>query len=315
MIFIIRYISSQKLVTMIKKTLFFENPSYIHLHNKQVTVRQGNSKSYTEKTIPAEDIGLVILDNPQITITHGVINALLKNNACILYCDEKHMPNAFMLSLADNDTYSEKVKYQINASEPLKKQLWKQTVCQKILNQSRVIKTLGYDSKYLERLHQKVQSGDQENLEGHASAVYWELLLKRFEVNRGRYEGSPNHFFNYGYAILRSIIARNLVGSGCLPVLGIHHTNKYNQYCLADDIMEPYRPIVDLWIYNYLIALEEVTDTLSKEDKTHLLQIPVIDVELEKKKSPLMVGAQRTTASLVKCFMGTARKIIYPEIR
>jgi CRISPR-associated protein Cas1 len=207
------------------------------------------------------------------------------------------------------------VKHQINASEPLKKQLWKQTVSQKILNQARVLKILGFDYKYLERLHQKVQSGDNENLEGHASAVYWELILKKYEVKRGRYEDSPNHYFNYGYAVLRAVIARSLVGSGCLPVLGIHHTNKYNSYCLADDIMEPFRPIVDLWIINYLDKIEEPSETLTKSDKVHLLQIPVIDIEIERKKSPLMVGAQRTTASLVKCYSGDARKILYPEIK
>jgi CRISP-associated protein Cas1 len=301
---------------MIKKTLYFENPSYVHLADKQLVVKQKIAGMENERSIPVEDIGLVILDHPQITTTQGIIAALLKNNACIVYCDEKHMPSSFMLPLADNDTYSEKVKHQIAASEPLKKQLWKQTVSQKILNQSRVLAILGFDNKYLLRLYQKVVSGDQENLEGHASAVYWELLLKKFEVRRGRYEESPNHYFNYGYAILRSVIARNLVGSGCLPVLGIHHTNKYNPYCLADDIMEPYRPIVDLWIYRYLLEQGTIiSDELSREDKKHLLHIPVLDIVIEKKKSPLMVGAQRTTASLVKCYMGESRKLLYPEIK
>lgn len=300
---------------MIKKTLYFENPSYIHLTEKQLVVKQGSGQYSEERSLPIEDIGIVILDHPQITTTHGVTNALLKNNACIVYCDDKHLPSSIMLPLSDNDTYSEKVKHQINASEPLKKQLWKQTVSQKILNQARVLQLLGFDYKYLERLHQKVQSGDNENLEGHASAVYWEAILKKYEVKRGRFEDSPNHYFNYGYAVLRAVIARNLVGSGCLPVLGIHHTNKYNAYCLADDIMEPYRPIVDLWIMNHLDKIDEPSETLNKADKVHLLQIPVIDIEIERKKSPLMVGAQRTTASLVKCFSGEARKILYPEIK
>lgn len=300
---------------MIKKTLYFENPTYISLSNAQMKITQKDGSEERIRTIPVEDIGLVILDHPQITTTQGIILALLKNNACVVYCNEKHMPESFMLPLADNHTYSEKVKDQINASEPLKKQLWKQTVGQKILNQSKVLKTLGYKYKELESIYRRVQSGDTENVEGYASAIYWEEVLRTYESRRGRFEDAPNHLFNYGYAILRSVIARNLVGSGCLPVLGIHHTNKYNPYCLADDIMEPYRPIVDLMIINYLNDNYTLSDTLTREDKLHLLHIPVIDITIEKKKSPLMVGAQRTTASLAKCYSGEARKILYPDIQ
>jgi CRISP-associated protein Cas1 len=299
---------------MIKKTLYFENPSYIKLEQQQLVVNQKQDLTQPDRKIPVEDIGVVVFDHPQITTTQGIISALLKNNACIIYCDDKHMPLSMTLPLYDNDTYSEKVKYQIQATEPLKKQLWKQTVSQKIFNQAQVLKLLGLDYKKIERIYPKVVSGDSDNMEGYASALYWEQLLKPFEVKRGRYEDSPNHFFNYGYAILRSVIARSLVGSGCLPVLGIHHHNKYNPYCLADDIMEPYRPIVDLWIMRYLLDKKDIDDTLSKEDKIRLLQVPVLDIMLEKRKSPLMVGSQRTTASLVRCYAGETRKVLYPSI-
>jgi CRISP-associated protein Cas1 len=307
---------SQITSAMIKKTLYFSSPAYVHLENAQLSVRQTELGKETQRKIPIEDIGIVILDHQQITTTQGVIQSLLLNNACVVYCDQKHMPISYLLPLHDNDTYSAKIKHQLMASEPLKKQLWKQTVTQKIHNQYAVLKLLDLPHREIAALHRRILSGNVENVEGFASAVYWRELLRPFEARRGRYEAPPNHLFNYGYAILRSVIARNLVGSGCLPVLGIHHTNQYNPYCLADDIMEPFRPIVDLYIMQYLIERNyEIDIDLSKDDRIHMLNIPVLDIVIDKKSSPLMVGSQRTTASLVKCYMGELRKIQYPEIK
>jgi CRISP-associated protein Cas1 len=173
---------------------------------------------------------------------------------------------------------------------------------------------LGCKTMHLDKMIPRINSGDPENYEGQAAAIYWNYILKDHGVTRGRDMGSPNHLFNYGYAILRAVIARNLVGSGCLPVMGIHHTNKYNAYCLADDIMEPFRPIVDKLVLDYISHKKDIGDELTKGDKAYLLQIPATDISMEGKMSPLMVGAQRTTASLVKCYQGTARKIIYPDL-
>ena len=166
-----------------------------------------------------------------------------------------------MLPLYDNDTYSEKVRVQINASEPLKKQLWKQTVIQKIYNQSVVLKTLGLKYKTL-KLFTKSKQRRCRKYGRLCICVVLGGDFKPYNTRRGRYETGPNYLFNYGYAVLRSIIARSLVGSGCLPVLGIHHTNKYNPYCLADDIMEPYRPIVDLYICTNILEKQEIKEEL-----------------------------------------------------
>lgn len=302
---------------MIKRTIYFGNPAYLSIKNKQLWVQKPRSESEPEPTIytiPVEDIGIVIADHPQVTFTHTVITSLQENNAVILWCGQNHMPVSMSLPIYANHTYSEKVRYQIEASEPLKKQLWKQTICSKIRNQANLMRKLGYNSLALEKMIVRVNSGDPENYEGQAAAIYWNALLKTYEVTRGRYDGGPNALFNYGYAILRSVIARNLVGSGCLPVMGIHHTNKYNPYCLADDIMEPYRPVVDAYIMEYLKGREDETEELTQKDKIHLLNIPVLDITIQGKSSPLMVGAQRTTASLVKCYQGLARKILYPEL-
>jgi len=302
---------------MIKRTIYFGNPAYLSVKNRQLWVQKPKSESHPEPTIytiPIEDIGVVVADHPQVTFTHTVITSLQENNAVILWCGSNHMPVSMSLPIYANDTYSEKIRYQIEASEPLKKQLWKQTIVSKIQNQAAVLCALGHNSLALEKMAKRVNSGDPDNYEGQAAAIYWNALLNIWDVTRGRYEGGPNAMFNYGYAILRSVIARNLVGSGCLPVMGIHHSNKYNPYCLADDIMEPFRPVVDRYIMEYLKDKTIIEDELTKEDKIHLLNIPVLDIVIQGKSSPLMVGAQRTTASLVKCYQGTARKILYPEL-
>jgi len=160
----------------------------------------------------------------------------------------------------------------------------------------------------------KVRSGDPDNYEGRAAAYYWKNLFPEIlEFTRDRYGDPPNQLLNYRYAILRAIVARNLVGSGLLPTLGIHHHNKYNSYCLADDIMEPYRPFVDEIVCTIVENGEDFYE-ISKSIKQQLLEIPTVDVFIENKRSPLMIGVQRTTASLAKCYAGEQRKILYPEI-
>ncbi len=308
---------------MIKRTLYFGNPAYLSMRLDQLEHRipsveknpeipQGMKEDAVTR-IPIEDIGLVILDHKQITITHGLCEKLLENNASVLWCDKSHHPSGLLLPLSDNATQSEKLKYQLEASEPLKKQLWKQTVEHKIRNQAAVLKHFGKDPQALDYLSGEVKSGDTGNIEGRAAAIYWQRLLEPFGTGRGRFEDPPNNMLNYGYAVLRAIIARSLVGSGCLPVLGIHHRNKYNHYCLADDIMEPYRPFVDKMVLEYIFENEFLPHDLGTDEKKHLLGLPVLDVSIEEKASPLMVASQRTTASLMRCFMGESRKILYPE--
>lgn len=309
---------------MIKKTLCFSNPAYLSLSKAQLQIKlpqppsnETIAPSIDEKTvvtIPIEDIGIVIIDHQQITLTSGLIEKLHENNVAIVYCDNKHLPTGLSIALENNHTYTEKLRKQLYATEPLKKQLWKQTVECKILNQASTLAQLGYNGKALQQLATKVNSGDPENIEGQAAAKYWQLLMTPYETTRGQFDGGPNMLLNYGYAIIRATIARNLVGSGCLPALGIHHRNKYNAFCLADDIMEPYRPLVDLVVFRYLQNIDAPIEELSNEHKKLLLQLPAIDVKIENKTSPLMVGAQRTTASLVKCFEGSTRKILYPVL-
>ena len=160
----------------------------------------------------------------------------------------------------------------------------------------------------------EVKSGDVDNLEGRAAAFYWKNLFGEIEgFNRDREGVPPNNLLNYGYAILRAVVARALVGSGLLPTLGIHHHNRYNAYCLADDIMEPYRPYVDRLVTEMVDSGMDIS-TLTTEIKSKLLSIPVIDVVINGRRSPLMIGVATTTASLYKCYSGEIRKIAYPTM-
>jgi CRISP-associated protein Cas1 len=297
---------------MIKRILYFGNPAYLKIKDNQLVIEQPDKAEPTKAAI--EDIGVVLLDNPQITMSHSVLTRLLENNTAIITCDDKHLPTGMMLPLEGNSLQSERFRYQIDATEPLKKQLWQQTVSAKIRNQALLLQQTGKNEKFLMRWSKEVKSGDEGNTEAKAAAYYWKHLFSS-NINpfyRDRMGEAPNNLLNYGYAILRGIVARGLVSSGLLPTLGIHHHNKYNAYCLADDIMEPFRPFIDRLVWN-MVESGMPMEELNKEHKRILLGIAVMDVQFEGKNSPLMVGLQTTTASLAKCYAGESRKIIFPS--
>ena len=310
---------------MIKKTLCFSNPIYLSLRNAQLVLHlpevESNKtlpeaiKKEAERTIPIEDVGVVILDNRRITITSGVMEALLENNCAVITCKQKSMPVGLLLPLCGNTTQNERFRSQIDASLPLRKQLWQQTIKQKILNQEYVLRTnTDKETNCMRVWSNDVRSGDPDNLEARAAAYYWKNLFINYpNFVRDREGTPPNNLLNYGYAILRAIIARALVGSGLLPTLGIHHHNRYNAYCLADDIMEPYRPYVDQLVLDIIQCNSEISD-ITRDLKMQLLGIPMLDVVINGKRSPLMIAAQQTTASLARCFAGENKRISYPEM-
>jgi CRISPR-associated endonuclease Cas1 len=310
---------------MIKKTLCFSNPIYLSLRNAQLVLHlpevESNKtlpeaiKREAERTIPIEDIGVVVLDNKRITITSGVMEALLENNCAVITCNQKSMPVGLLLPLCGNATQNERFRSQIDASLPLRKQLWQQTIKQKILNQEYVLRdNTDKETNCMRVWSNDVRSGDPDNLEARAAAYYWKNLFNDCpNFVRDRDGSPPNNLLNYGYAILRAIIARSLVGSGLLPTLGIHHHNRYNAYCLADDIMEPYRPYVDQLVLDIIHNNNEIPE-ITREIKLQLLSIPTLDVVINGKRSPLMIAAQQTAASLAKCFAGESKRISYPEM-
>ena len=296
---------------MIKRTLYFGNPAYLNTNNEQLVIEMHDSGE--TKQVPIEDIGLLILDHQQITVTQALIAKLLANNTALITCDNTHHPTGLLLTLDGHTLQSQKHQAQLEATVPLKKQLWQQTVSAKINNQAAMLAFLREENKSLYNLAASVKSGDPDNAEAQAAAYYWKKVFPDFlAFRRVRYGPPPNNLLNYGYAILRALVARSLVASGLMPTLGIHHRNQYNAYCLADDIMEPYRPYVDYTVYQ-IVRNNGSSLEMSPSMKKALLEVPAMDVVLEGKKSPLMNAVQRTTASLAKCFEGSTRKILYPE--
>lgn len=309
---------------MIKRTLCFSNPTYLSLRQMQMLIRfpeiinqEGipqKLKDEAQVTIPVEDIGVVVLDHKQITITQGLMAALLDNNCAVVTCDERHMPVGLHLPLMGNSIQNERFRAQLDASLPLQKQLWQQTVQQKILNQAAILQSIGVEQRNMQAWAKDVRSGDVDNLEGRAAAYYWKNIFPSLpDFVRGKEEEPPNNLLNYGYAIVRAVVARSLVSAGLLPTLGIHHHNRYNAYCLADDIMEPYRPYVDKAVIDIMQSGADYKE-LSTEIKRSLLGIPVMEVVINGTRSPLMTAAQTTANSLVKCFTGEMRKLIYPVL-
>src|SRR5690554_6276489 len=293
---------------MLKRTIYIGNPAYLKLKDNQLQIIDPETKE-TKGSVPVEDLGFLVLDNYQITLSHQLVVALQGNNVAIISCDAQHLPFGLMLPMAGHVEHSERLKTQISVSEPLRKQLWKQTVEAKISQQMLLLKKLGKPHETMTDYLNSVKSGDSTNMEGIAAQYYWKQLFDEFVRER---EGeAPNNFLNYGYSVVRSVVARALVSSGLNPTIGIFHRNKYNPYCLADDIMEPYRPYVDELVYQ-LYFLPSRPEELTREIKAELLKVMSCDVVMMQKLRPLMVAVSSTTSSLYKCFTGEWRVIRYP---
>ncbi len=295
---------------MLKRTLFFTSRYNLSLKSGQIVCATQEAPQQ-QRTIPIEDVGFVLLEHPSIHITLPLLNELAAHNVAVVLCDNKQLPSAVLQPLVGNTVQNEVMRSQLAASEPLKKALWKQTIEAKIKNQARLLNKLGYDGELLRPLYSNVKSGDSDNREGVAARLYWQQLFGKGFV-RQREGEPPNNLLNYGYTLLRAAVARSLVGSGLLPALGIFHHNRYNPFPLADDIMEPYRPYVDEIVYRHYFAGDS---ELTKEMKGELLRILFVDCHFSKVCRPLEVGLTSTTASLVKCLQGEAKRIAYPLLQ
>ena len=292
---------------MLKRALFFSTPFCLSLRDGQMIVCAKEAPDM-RRSVPVEDIGVVVLEHPQTTVTLPLLNALSDNNAAVVLCGGDRMPNAMLLNLDSNRTQGESYRAQIEASEPLRKGLWKQIVEAKIRNQAALLDKLGRDGGLLKPYWSNVRSGDADNREGAAARVYWSELFGRGFV-RSREGEAPNNLLNYGYTILRAAVARALMGSGLFPAFGIFHRNRYNAFPLADDVMEPYRPYVDEAVFGLSARGES---RLTAQTKQELLRLLFADTRFDDLVRPLDVGLSFTTWSWAKCFAGTKKKIAYP---
>jgi CRISP-associated protein Cas1 len=292
---------------MIKKSILIENKTAITAKNLQLIIKS----EIRESTIPIEDIGFLVLDHQEIYLSLPAMNLMVENNTAVIICGKNHLPNGMFLNLNSHHIQQEVFKNQIDASVPLKKQLWQQTIIEKITNQGILLAKITEKKNTFEFLASKVLSGDTTNMEGVAAQQYWKSFFE-IDFKRERYGDYPNNFLNYGYAILRAATARALSGSGLLNTLGIHHKSKYNAFALADDIMEPFRPLVDEKVFEIMQNYDE--QELNTKIKAELLQILTRTVYFKEEKSPLMVALQKTASSLQQCLMGNRKKIKYPKL-
>lgn len=292
---------------MLKKSILLENKASLSTKNLQLIIKTETRES----SIPIEDIGYLVIDHPEIFLSIPAMNLLIENNAAVIICNTNHLPNGMILNLNSHHIQQEIFKNQINATVPLKKQLWQQTIIEKITNQGVLLQKLTHQKNNFEFLASKVLSGDSSNMEGVAAGFYWKVFFEQ-KFKRERFGAYPNNFLNYGYAILRAATARALSGSGLLNTLGIHHKSKYNAFALADDIMEPFRPIVDEAVWTIMQNYDE--QELNTQIKAELLQILTRTVYFKDEKSPLMVALQKTASSLQQCYTGNRKKIKYPKL-
>lgn len=295
---------------MSKRTLLFSNPFHLHTRLEQLVV--DNKETGEVRSMPVEDLGFVVLEHPQITFSQGIMRLFLQHNVAVIFCNEKYLPTGMLLNLDGHQLQTARFRAQLDASEPLKKNLWMQTVQQKIRNQAAVLAAQGRDAQALQQKARRVLSGDTSNEEAKAAAIYWPRLLGE-EFRRERYGDAPNALLNYGYAILRAAMARAIAGSGLHPTLGIFHRNQYNSFCLADDLMEPYRPYVDTLVMDWL-AQHGMTNEVTQEVKQHLLGLLTMDVRMESRLRPMMLALSETTASVAACMEGNRKKAKFPQL-
>ena len=299
---------------MIKRTLLFSTPCYLGVKNGQIRFKPREAEK-KEQVIPLEDVGFVVLENPAITLSLQLIEKLNANGTAMIFCDSTHMPASMLQSFSGNQTHAEVIRAQVETTLPLKKQIWKEIVRQKILNQAELLKGREMEGhQRLFRLANEVKSGDSDNREGTAARKYWQCLIKDPTFKREREGDAPNSLLNYGYAILRAATARALVSSGLYCALGVHHRNKYNAFALADDVMEPYRPFVDR-IVCQLLDEGPQDETLTPAIKQSLLKVLTVDTQINGQRSPLMVALSSTTASLSRCFVAKNSKLMLPAMQ
>lgn len=310
---------------MTKRFVYVSNPAYLHKDNNQMWLRPPEDSGREAQKVAIEDVAVLMLDNAQLTISSGLLRALLEHNAAVVLCDESHLPIGMFLNLDGHREQTKIHKAQLSASKSLQYNLWKQTIAAKIKNQAAHLRQRGLPDKRLRVLLEKLKPGDTENCEAQAARSYWNYLFSPLSIPlsnpnlaegyflRGQHGDPPNNLLNFGYTVLRSMMARSLVGSGLLPALGIFHRNQYNSFCLADDIMEPYRPFVDALVYEVLEA-EMAYRTMTREVRAYLLKLPQLKTRIGEFEGPLEVCLRHTTSSLRKCFLGESRKLKFPEI-
>jgi CRISPR-associated protein Cas1 len=295
---------------MIKRIIEISNPSYLHLKHKQLLIDQNHE---TIAQVSIEDIGALILEHSAISLTQPLIIECQKHNVAIIFCDEKHLPYSTILPISEGNSLHQKIlKIQINISEPTRKNLWKQVIIQKIKNQASTLKLFSKPYARLDKLATEVKSGDSTNCEGLAAQYYWKALFGANFIRDQDAQG-VNAILNYGYSIIRAMVARNICAAGLHPSIGLFHHNQYNGLCLADDLMEPLRPWVDVIAFKLHQINPNIAITV--ESKMPFLNLISQTVRYENKQMPMMVSMHYLMANLKRNFTKEASKLTYPNLQ
>lgn len=304
---------------MIKRTVEIStNGCYVHTKDEQLLIEKDGFKV---GSIPIEDLGVLILDSPQLTISSSVMRSLAEENVAVIFTDSKHLPSSLTIPFSANSIQTKVLNEQIAISLPTKKRLWSAIISQKIANQARSLEICGGDGTALKEISNRVRSGDPENLEAYAAKIYWKKLFGD-EFRRDREAVDHNMFLNYGYAIVRAATARAIVGTGLHPSLGINHKNQYNPFPLADDLVEPLRPFVDVQVFRIVNDLIPGGDrfrvdgelTLTRDAKQVLLGLLADECEFDGRKSPLLVALGNYAASVKQVMLGESEKLLLPVL-
>jgi len=286
--------------------------SGLRVRSSQISnLKFSNLKSQT--TIPLADIAVLIAAHPQISFSHAVLAGLAEAGGMFIACNEKRMPCAMLLPLENHSTQTERFQAQANLPLPNRKRLWQQVVKAKILAQARMLKELTQEDWGLEMLAGTVRSGDPRNVEARAARIYWKNLFGEDDFRRNPEGEGLNPALNYGYAILRAIVARALCAAGLHPSLGIHHHNRYDAFCLADDLMEPFRPLVDRTVWE-LSEKRGSNPPLDRESKRALLESLLARFTAEGESRTLFDWASRTASSLAAAIESGEKKLEIPPL-
>lgn len=282
--------------------------NYLKVQHKQLTIQREHSQI---SSVPIEDLAALIIDHPQTRISQVLLADLLTSNVMVVISDRKHQPTGMLLPLQHHVTQTEKFAAQVALAKSRKKQLWKQIVQNKIRQQSWVLKSVSDNDAGLSKLVQKVKSGDSENVEAQAARRYWTRLFTG-NFKRDREADDQNRFLNYCYAIVRALTARCLCASGLHPSLGLHHHNRYSAYCLADDMMEPYRAFADIHVYEILKEYPANAE-LNQEIRMRLLQISEYKIPFNGEMLSIQTSLQKTAQSLARIIAGEPEKLALPD--
>lgn len=261
-------------------------------------------------SVPCEDVGMVLVDHAGTTYTHAALVRLAEADAAVVMCGRDHLPAAILLPLADHSQVVWRIRDQLSVSKPLRKRLWRQIVRAKIRAQAANLPQ-GATRTRLLALARETRSGDPGNAEAQASRAYWPALFDGIEFRRERFGGGPNPLLNYGYAVVRAAVARAIVAAGILPSIGLHHSNRANAFCLADDLVEPLRPLVDRRVKD---LMAEGHEELSQTAKAGLLDVLNWEVKTGGRAGPLLVSLHRMVASLVRCYRGDCKDLALPTL-